>query len=73
MGLCGNLLNILCIRYGNQVKYFIYLQLKLTPHTKPAQDRVSINITFIVAASLNEALFLKVLSYQSLYVTYKIM
>jgi hypothetical protein len=72
MGLCGNLLNMLCIRYENQVKYFIYFRLKLTPRTKPAQDRVSTIITFNVAA-YNEALFLKVLSYQSLYVTYKIM
>jgi len=47
--------------------------LKSTPYTKPAQDRVSTIITFTVAASRNEALLLKVLSYQSLYVTYKIM
>jgi len=43
------------------------------PYTKTAKDTVSAIITSTVAASHKEALFLKVLSYQSLYVTYKIM
>jgi hypothetical protein len=51
----------------------MFFWLKLTPYTKKAQDGVSTIITFTFTASLNEALLLKVLSYQSLYVTYKIM
>jgi len=46
--------------------------LKLAPYTKPAQERVSTIITITVATSRNDALLLKVLSYQSFYVTYKI-